>query len=420
MAIKAVTQYGKSEVTALALIRALHDRREKALIVSPSNKQAMIIMGYVIQHLFDTEYSKMMIEWTGSLERLKHERSKRRITFKETESEVFILTADARTVSQEAKSLMGFGATIVVIDETALLPDPMFAKVLRMVGGGRGRKLVQIGNPFDSAHFKRAFASSRYEKLTINYKQALKEGRLTEEFLDEAREEMSPYDFGIFYECGFPKEGAVNALIPADWIDLAINQKEISEGDEKSGLDVARFGDDKTVYCFRSGGIVKRLTAVEKRDTMEVVGWARNFLDEDEPENLAIDTVGIGSGVYDRLKEEEYDVTDVNVGRKPIPTDELDEDEAKKKFYNLKAQMAWRLREWFKPKEGKSDISIPDDPELIKQLKEIRYNYDSSKRIKIESKEDLKKRIGQSPDKADALMLAFCDLTDETVEMYIV
>jgi len=423
VAIKASTQYGKSDVASMALISAAIQRKEKVLIVSPSQKQSGIIMGYIITHLFDDEYIRQMIEWYGSLERLKQERSKRRITLRDIDSEFFILTANARTVSEEAKSLMGYGATIVCVDESALIPDPMFSKVLRMVGSKtrtRRRKLIQLGNPFPSAHFQRAFKSSRYQTLTVDYKQAIAEGRLDPEFVQEAKEEMSAYDFGVFYECQFPAEGAVNALIPSDWVDLAVNQTGIPLGDRKAGIDVARFGDDKTVYCFREGGQVRRLESVGKRDTMEVVGWARVFIDKDEPEMTAIDTIGLGAGVFDRLSEEGYDVSDVNVGAKPMPTDKLDEEEVKRKFYNLKAQMLWQLREWFKPKGGHSSISIPNDPELIKQLKEIRYNYTSSKQIKIESKEDMKKRIGQSPDKADALMLAFCDLTEGGVEMYII
>jgi len=111
--IKAVTQYGKSDVTAMAVIHTLLDRKIKILIVAPRMKQSQIIMGYIIQHIFDNDHIKAMLEVDESLERLRRERSKQRITLRNG-SEVAILTADARTVSQEAKSLMGFGADCVV------------------------------------------------------------------------------------------------------------------------------------------------------------------------------------------------------------------------------------------------------------------------------------------------------------------
>lgn len=419
VAIRATTQFGKSEVTALALIMAAVSRREKILIVAPSQKQAAIIMGYVIIHLFDHDYLKMMIEWEGSLERLKQERSKRRITFK-TGSEIFILTADARTVSQEAKNLMGFSATILIVDESALIPDKMFSKILRMVGGGKGRKLVQVGNPFESRHFKRAFESKRYEKIIIDWKQALEEGRITQEFLNEAKEEMPPMDWTIFYECKFPTMGAEDALIPSDWIENAVNQKGCEGEHKQAGLDVARFGRDKTVYIFRRGGEVKRKETIGKMDTMEVVGWARGYLEEDEPEILAVDVIGIGSGVFDRLSEFEDEGT-IDTEIEPINVGEASTDEEfKKKFFNLRAQVFWNLRELFKPdKNGQSQISIPNDPVLKRQLSEIRYKYSSERKIKIEAKEEMKKRLGSSPDEADALALAFFDTSGSDPGMMI-
>jgi hypothetical protein len=79
------------------------------------------------------------------------------------------------------------------------------------------------------------------------------------------------------------------------------------------------------------------------------------------------------------------------------------------------------LRSLFKPsKNNHSDISIPNDPELKKQLEEIRYKYSSERKIKIEAKEEMKKRLGVSPDKADALGLAFWNTTLGEPEMQIV
>lgn len=129
----------------------------------------------------------------SSLENLKNERSKNRITFKNG-SEIRMLTAEANNVSKEAKNLMGFGASLVLVDESALITDSMFAKILRMVGGVENGKLVQLSNPFDNNHFGRAFDDPRYYKISIDYRQALAEGRLKQEFLNEAREMMSELD----------------------------------------------------------------------------------------------------------------------------------------------------------------------------------------------------------------------------------
>jgi hypothetical protein len=413
----------------MAIDMAAVERREKILIISPSLRQSSIIMGKVIEHLFDHPLLTGMIDYSaGTLERLRQERSKTRITFKNG-SEVMILTAEARIVAREGKGLMGFGATTVVVDESSLITDEMFSKVLRMVGGMEHGRLIQLGNPFEDNHFARAFGSSRYEKVSVDWKQALAEGRVTQEFLDEAKEDMPPLDWWIFYECKFPAFLArEDSVFPWEWIELAVNQKGCEGEHKQSSLDVARFGKDKTIYIFRKGGEVKRLEETEKRDTMEVVGWSSRFLEEDKPNVHCTDVVGIGSGVHDRLvelKDEEKlkmdgELVPVNVGASPVD-EGMGEEMAKEQYFNLRAQVFWNLRNLFKPDgKGRSQISIPDDPELKKQLSEIRYKFSSERKRKIEAKEEMKKRLGVSPDKADALALAFFQVSGVEPEMVIV
>ncbi len=414
-AIKAVTQYGKSEVAAMAIVMMAVERRENILIIAPSGKQASIIMGKVINHFFEHPFLTAMIEYYGRLEQLQQERSKRRITTRNG-SEIMMLTAEAHTVSREARSLMGFGATVVIVDESSLIPDSMFSKILRMVGGVEGGKLVQIGNPFESNHFGRAFEQKRYHKVSIDWRQALEEKRITQEFLDEAKETMTPLDWTIFYDCKFPILGPEDALIPKDWIQNAVEQKGCEGEYKQAGVDVARFGGDKTVYIFREGGKVSAIEVAEQMDTMEVVGWVSGFMERDKPEITSVDVIGIGSGVYDRLFElEKHEVYPLNVGAGSTGVEE------KEKFQNLRAEVFWNLRVLFRPdKKGQSQISIPDDDGLIKELQEIRYKYSSERKIKIEPKAEMKKRLGHSPDKADALALAFFNLTDVEPQMIIV
>lgn len=418
VAIKAITQYGKSDTVAIAAICLCcippSPKREKILIVAPSGKQAHIIMNDVIDHLFDSKMITKMLDFPpGSLDRLKQERSKNRITFINGR-EIYTLTADADTITKEAKTLMGFGATTVIADESSLIPDVMFSKILRMVGGVQNGKLVKLGNPFEKNHFARAFTSKRYYAISIDWKQAVKEGRITEDFVEEAREEMPPLDFKIFYDCEFPEGGAEDALIPPEWIELAVAQyKNGGVGGEKkqSGIDVARFGRDASVYAHRVGGDLRPLKVERKMDTMQVSGWAGGLIEQDEPEITNVDVIGIGAGVYDRLDEMGYAVAPINVGASP--TDE----EKKQKFYNLRAEIFWHLREVFRPENGRSSIAIPDDPELKQELGEIRYKYSSERKIKIEEKDDMKRRIGRSPDKADAVALAFAENLEESPDI---
>lgn len=402
--IKATTRYGKSDVTALAILHIAITSSEKILIVAPSEKQARIIMGYVIQHIFDNPLIKAKLDYVGDKEKLRKEQSKTRITFN-TGAEIFLLTAETKTVSREAKNLMGFGATIVVIDESSLIPDPMYSKIFRMVGEVKDGKLVQLGNPFERNHFKRAFDSHRYKKISIDWHQSVAEGRLTKEFVEEAKEESTPMDFQIFYDCEFPTGGAEDSLIPYDWIKKAVGRN--IKGDEvQVGIDIARFGRDKSIYLLRKGYTVSRIDENSKIDTMSLVGWIRNLLDNDDPDVIAIDVIGIGAGVCDRLDELGYEVSEVNVGSSADDKD---------KFYNLRTEVFWHLRDLFK----KDKIGIPNDAGLIQELTDLRYKYSSEKKLRLEAKADMKKRIGRSPDKADALALAYHDAGEYEPAMII-
>lgn len=416
---RTITQYGKSDTTAIALVNVATSRREKILVIAPTGKQADIIMSKVIQHLFDHDYFTGMIMYEGSLERLRNERSKTRITIRNG-SEIFILTADAETLSKEGKSLMGFGATIIIVDESSLIPDQIWGKIFRMLGGNaQTAKLIQLGNPFERNHFHQSFHSDRYVKIVVHKDQAVAEGRITEEFLKEAKENMSPLDYRIFYENEFPEGGAEDTLIPWEWIDLAINQEGVDRGFKQVGLDVARFGRDKSIYLLRDGGLIVKVKESEKMDTMALVGWSSEEIRKDRPELVAVDVIGIGAGVFDRLDELTYDddgeyspgIVGVNVGESPSS------DSAKKQFHNLRAEIYWTLREKFRPQDGRSRISIPDDPDLKRELQELRYRISSERKIRIEEKEKMKERIGRSPDKADALALAFADVNDVSMEI---
>lgn len=160
------------------------------------------------------------------------------------------------------------------------------------------------------------------------------------------------------------------------------------------GVDCARFGDDKTVVLFRQGRLCARLEHWGKVDVVDSAGRVKDLVmaHPDVVEQIAVDTIGIGSGVADTLRRDFGDrVVDVNSGIR------LDDG----RNYNLRARM-WRdMREWLQ-----GPVSIPNDAELSTDLTSLRYGY-KDQRLLIESKDDAKKRGIKSPDRADALALTF-------------
>jgi hypothetical protein len=119
-----------------------------------------------------------------------------------------------------------------------------------------------------------------------------------------------------------------------------------------------------------------------------------------------VDYIGVGRGMVDRAREQEFPVRGINVAVSPQITDEEDFDRefGGDGFANLRAQGYWQLRERFL--NGAIDID-PEDDDLANQLASIRYKRTSKGKILIESKDDMKRRGLPSPDEADALMLAF-------------
>jgi hypothetical protein len=159
------------------------------------------------------------------------------------------------------------------------------------------------------------------------------------------------------------------------------------------GVDPARFGDDESALVKRAGMKVTEVSGIRKRDTMAVVGWIAQQAKKEKPDQIMIDIIGIGSGVYDRLNEQGFPVISVNVAERATDSEE---------YARIRDELWGNTRDSLQ--EG---LSLPDDEELAGQLSAPKYKFDSAGRIVIESKEDMKKRGVDSPDRADALGLTF-------------
>ena len=192
----------------------------------------------------------------------------------------------------------------------------------------------------------------------------------------------------------FP-ESSEDALIPWAWIEAAQNRTLEPIGDERLGVDVGG-GTDKTVLLHRDGPVARVLSTHLTPDPMEAAGWVKRALDSRPNCRAYIDKIGIGAGVVGRLIEQGCDAEGVGVGEGSSDSTQ---------YVNLRAEHYWNLRELFR--SGDIDID-PRDDELATELCAIKWKPDSRGRVLIEKKEDMKKRLaGRSPDRADALMLAF-------------
>jgi len=195
-----------------------------------------------------------------------------------------------------------------------------------------------------------------------------------------------------------------HGLIPLDWL-LAAQQRPANNvaanSDEKRiGVDVARSGDDGTVFLFREGSAVKDIEEYHNPNTMETVGKLIIFVDKHKVswKNVFVDVIGVGAGVVDRLKEQNRRVRAVNFGSSAYDS---------KKYANMRAECYWKVHEALN-----QDAAVPMTfparcDKLVSELAAIEWHVTSAGKIIVEPKEDIKKRLGRSPDHADALALTY-------------
>jgi hypothetical protein len=189
-----------------------------------------------------------------------------------------------------------------------------------------------------------------------------------------------------------------DSLIPLTCLEMARLRQEGS-GELCAGLDVAGPGEDETVLCVRRGPRIVQLNAWSHRDPRGVV-VAALMPYKHELKYVNVDSIGIGFGMAQHLKDIDFPVREVNVGAVPMD---------KERFANLKAELYWGFRE----RALAGDLAGLTDEKTIAQLASIRYKHNSRGQVVIESKEEARKRGVKSPDRADAVILAFAGVLIE-------
>lgn len=166
------------------------------------------------------------------------------------------------------------------------------------------------------------------------------------------------------------------------------------------GVDVARYGDDKTEFAYLQGTKLVKIEEYSKLDINQTAALLMKKIREEHipPENIGVDTVGLGAGVFDLTRSSGFMINEINGGSRPF------EFRGEKwKFRNLRAQMHWYFREMLRNNEFFIGI---EDREFEEEALSVKYNISSEKMISIESKERIKERIGRSTNKLDAVVYA--------------
>lgn len=304
-----------------------------------------------------------------------------------------------------ATKLQGYHSPnlLVILDEGAGVAPEIWTSATSLITG-ENNKIVAIGNPASpSGPFYDTFTSpiwnkihiSCYDHPNIKEQKVLIPGCVTQEWVDERVIEwggLSLFEAKVLGN--FPDEGE-DTLFPLSFVEAAVEREVPDARYVDFGVDVARFGDDETICYSRKGEKYKLEFVMKKRATTEVSGAiTKLYKDTEYARALAVDDTGVGGGVTDICRENNLPTRGLNFGEKARESE---------KFFNLKAEIFWNLAQEFR----NGTISIPNDPILISQLTSIKFSYTSKEQIKIEGKDEMKKRGLKSPDRADALVICY-------------
>lgn len=294
-------------------------------------------------------------------------------------------------------ALRGGYFDIVVLDEVAQMKPEVWHEIIRPALADRKGSAVFIGTPKGQNIFKELFdrglKGDDPEWTSVMYR-ADETGVIEERELASLKAEMSDNAFRQEFLCDFSAESD-DILIPIDLVSVAVKrqyvERDIAYAPVVIGVDVARFGDDATVFFKRQGLVAFEPVVIRKLDNMAVADRLVSFIVENRPDAIFVDA-GAGAGVIDRVRQLGCTVTEVAFGGRALS----------EKYRNRRAEMWIEMAAWLR-----SGGQIPDHATLKADLSAATYLFDTSGKMVLESKEKIKERLGRSPDLADALALTF-------------
>jgi hypothetical protein len=309
----------------------------------------------------------------------------------------FVVARTARPDNPEA--LQGFHAKhlMFLIDEAAGVHERIF-QVAEGSLSTKDARVIMTGNPTRLVgYFHRAFHRDRSWWTRLHFScldSPIADPEYIERMKQKYGEDSDIYRIRVLGD--FPRQ-SVSQLISTESINAAagrvIHPVSYHFAPVVMGVDVARFGDDATVFYVRQGLATLHMERVHQKDTMWTASRAAFLHGKHGCDAMFIDDQGLGGGVTDRLRQLGFDP--IAVLSNKAAADE-------KAYFNLRTEMWAKVGEWLA-----AGGCIPDDEDLRQDLAAPQYGYDSRGRIQLEAKDDTKARLMASPDAGDALALTF-------------
>lgn len=408
VAIKSGQGVGKSGMEAVALLWFLTCFPYPRVVATAPTKQQLhdVLWSEVSKWQERSPLLREVLKWTKTY-----------IYMKGHEKRWF---ATARTATKP-ENMQGFHEDnmLFIIDEASGVADPIMEAILGTLSGGNN-KLLMCGNPTKTTGtFYDAFYSSRwmYKCHTVSSEDSPR----TSKDNIKALIDRFGYDSNVVrvrVRGLFPKQEDdvfISLQLLEEAVKLEVNTEDLADSATPQridiGVDVARFGDDNTAIAQKIGMEIPPLLIRHGQDTMRTVGDVVRIYKDlmelyptfEDYVYVKIDDTGVGGGVSDRLKEVKEEegldkmlVIPVNFAKKAPKAKSA-------RFYDDIVTWMWAtVRDLMEAKE----VKLPDDSILIGEFSTRKYHFLSNGKQRLESKDDLKKRGLNSPDRADAVALA--------------
>ena len=383
---------GKSTGAAWAMLWYLTTRFPvKIVVTAPTSAQ-----------LFDAlfaEVKRWINESPVAIKELYEVKSDR-VSLKAAPAEAFLSCRTSR--SEQPESLAGVHSenVMLVADEASGIPEQVFEAAAGSMSGDNACTVL-LGNPTRGSGFFFDTHNSMTDQWWTRRVSCVDSPRVTDEYVKEMAmrygEDSNAFRVRVTGE--FPLRDDDTA-IPLELVESAQRRDVIITDDEPVvwGLDVSRFGSDRSALAKRRGRELMSIQTWQNLDLMQLTGAVvaeyESLQPRNQPVQICVDSIGLGGGVCDRLRELGLPAVGINTSESPA---------SKQTYLNLRAELWYKCKAWLEAR----DCALPKDDELLAELVAAKYKFTSSGKIQLESKDAMRKRGLRSPDLADAFCLTF-------------